>query len=86
MSELRWNPLLGEWVATAHIARIAPFSARGLLSASVRPSLAAFPTEVPEPDYDIVSFQNRFPSLRPTRRNTAVEGSDLYPVRPPRAL
>ncbi len=41
-----------------------------------------FPTEVPEPTYDIVVFENRFPSLRPDPPTPAVEGTELYPVRP----
>ena len=41
-----------------------------------------FPTEVPEPTYDIVVFENRFPSLRTDPAPPAVEGTELYPVRP----
>jgi UDPglucose--hexose-1-phosphate uridylyltransferase len=41
-----------------------------------------FPTEVPESTYDIVVFENRFPSLRSDPPAPAVEGSELYPVRP----
>jgi UDPglucose--hexose-1-phosphate uridylyltransferase len=41
-----------------------------------------FPTEVPESSYDIVVFENRFPSLRPDPPAPAIEGTELYPVRP----
>ena len=41
-----------------------------------------FPTEIPEPTYDIVVFENKFPSLQPNPPVPAVEASDLYPVRP----
>jgi UDPglucose--hexose-1-phosphate uridylyltransferase len=41
-----------------------------------------FPTEVPESAYDLVVFENRFPSLRPDPPAPAVEGTELYPVRP----
>jgi UDPglucose--hexose-1-phosphate uridylyltransferase len=37
---------------------------------------------VPEPDYDIVVFENRFPSLRPCPEEPTIESSDFYPVRP----
>jgi UDPglucose--hexose-1-phosphate uridylyltransferase len=41
-----------------------------------------FPTEVPESAYDIVVFENRFPSLRPDPPPPAVEATELYPARP----
>jgi UDPglucose--hexose-1-phosphate uridylyltransferase len=41
-----------------------------------------FSTEVPENTYDIVVFENRFPSLRPDPLPPDVEDTDLYPVRP----
>jgi UDPglucose--hexose-1-phosphate uridylyltransferase len=37
---------------------------------------------VPESNYDIVVFENRFPSLRPVPEKPTVAGSDLFPVRP----
>jgi UDPglucose--hexose-1-phosphate uridylyltransferase len=45
-----------------------------------------FPTEIPEPAYDIVVFENRFPSLRPDPPPPAVEAEDLYPVEPARGV
>lgn len=45
-------------------------------------SEGGFPTEAPESDYDIVVFENRFPSLRPSPEIPTVEGTELYPVRP----
>ena len=41
-----------------------------------------FPTEVPAPDYDVVTFENRFPSLRPNPPAPAVQSGELYPVEP----
>jgi UDPglucose--hexose-1-phosphate uridylyltransferase len=41
-----------------------------------------FPTEVPASNYDIVVFENRFPSLKTVPDPPTVEGSELYPVRP----
>lgn len=45
-----------------------------------------FPTEVPEATYDIVAFENRFPSLRRDPEAPAVTGTALYPVRPARGV
>jgi UDPglucose--hexose-1-phosphate uridylyltransferase len=41
-----------------------------------------FPTEVPEPDYDIVSFENQFPSLKTIPDPPAIEPDGIYDARP----
>lgn len=82
MSELRWNPLLGEWVATATHRQERTFLPPADFCPLCPTKPGGFPTEVPESDYDIVVFQNRFPSLRPDPEPPAVEGTQLYPVRP----
>ena len=82
MSELRWNPLLGEWVATATHRQQRTFLPPADFCPLCPTKEGGFPTEVPESDYDIVVFENRFPSLRSKPHVPAVEGSDLYPVRP----
>ena len=82
MSELRWNPLLGEWVATAtHRQERTFLPPEGFCP--LCPTVASgFPSEVPESDYDIVVFENRFPSLRSIPEELTVTDSELYPVRP----
>ncbi len=82
MSELRWNPLLGEWVATATHRQDRTFLPPKDHCPLCPTQPGGFPTEVPESDYDIVVFENRFPSLRPDPPAPAVEGTELYPVRP----
>lgn len=82
MSELRWNPLLGEWVATATHRQERTFLPPADFCPLCPTKEGGFPTEVPESTYDIVVFENRFPSLRPNPPAPAVLGSDLYPVRP----
>ncbi len=82
MSELRWNPLLGEWVATATHRQERTFLPPVDFCPLCPTKPGGFPTEVPEPDYDIVVFENRFPSLRPDPDPPSVEGNGLYPVRP----
>ena len=39
-------------------------------------------TEIPEPDHDIVAFENRFPSLEANPPAPEIEGTALFPVRP----
>jgi UDPglucose--hexose-1-phosphate uridylyltransferase len=82
VSELRWNPLLGEWVATATDRQERTFLPPADFCPLCPTKPGGFPTEVPEPTYDIVVFENRFPSLRPDPPPPAVEGTELYPVRP----
>jgi UDPglucose--hexose-1-phosphate uridylyltransferase len=82
VSELRWNPLLGEWVATATHRQNRTFLPPEDFCPLCPTKPGGFPTEVPESSYDIVAFENLFPSLRPVPEEPAVEGSDLYPVMP----
>lgn len=82
MSELRWNPLLGEWVATATHRQERTFLPPADFCPLCPTKPGGFPTEVPAEEYDLVVFENRFPSLRSDPDAPALEGSDLYPVRP----
>ena len=82
MSELRWNPLLGEWVATATHRQERTFLPPADFCPLCPTAPGGFPTEVPEPTYDIAVFENRFPSLRTNPPAPAIEATELYPVRP----
>src|SRR5918911_3476061 len=82
VSELRWNPLLGEWVATATDRQERTFLPPADYCPLCPTKPGGFPTEVPEETYDIVVFENRFPSLQPDPPTPAIEGTELYPVRP----
>ncbi|MDQ3686482.1 MAG: galactose-1-phosphate uridylyltransferase, partial [Acidobacteriota bacterium] len=82
MSELRWNPLLGEWVATATHRQQRTFLPPADFCPLCPTKPGGFPTEVPESSYDIAVFENRFPSMRPDPEEPAIEGTELYPVRP----
>jgi len=86
MSELRWNPLLGEWVDTATHRQERTFLPPADYCPLCPTRPGGFPTEVPEPDYDIVVFENRFPSLKSRPDDPAVEGTELSPVRPARGI
>lgn len=86
MSELRWHPLLGEWVATATQRQDRTFLPPEGHCPLCPTRRTGFPTEVPEPNYDIVVFENRFPSLRATPEEPTIKSSELYPVRPARGV
>ena len=76
MSELRWNPILEEWVITAAHRQARPVV---LSDPNVCP-LCPGVLEVPE-DFQIVSFENRFPSLQRNPPEPLVEDDELYKVR-----
>ncbi|MGH8501461.1 MAG: galactose-1-phosphate uridylyltransferase [Gammaproteobacteria bacterium] len=82
MSELRWNPLLGDWVATATHRQARTFLPPADFCPLCPTKDGGFPTEVPESTYDMVVFENQFPSLRAKPPAPAVEGTELCPVRP----
>ncbi len=62
MSELRWHPLLEEWVTVAPWRQDRTYhpDAAHCPLCPTRPGAAE--TEIPEPDYHIAVFENRFPS------------------------
>lgn len=82
MSELRWHPLLEEWVITATHRQERTFHPPPEYCPLCPTTLGAFETEVPEPDYEIVVFENRFPSLLRHPPRPEVEPTPFSPVRP----
>ncbi len=82
MSELRWHPLLREWVITATERQDRTF----LPPPGFCPLCPRGPGdtigELPLADFGIAVFENRFPSLRPDAPPPAVTGTSLSPVRP----
>jgi len=82
MSELRWHPLMGEWIATATHRQERTFFPPPDYCPLCPTKPGGFPTEIPAPDYDIVTFENKFPSLSPNPPAPAIEGMELYPVKP----
>jgi UDPglucose--hexose-1-phosphate uridylyltransferase len=87
---LRWDALAGEWVIVA-----AQRQDRTFLpppgECPLDPSGPGRLTEIPAPDYDVVVFENRFPSLRglPAETHGPLEthgpeknGPDAVPFRP----
>ena len=82
MSELRWHPLVGQWVITATERQERTFLPPKDYCPLCPTQPGAFPTEISEPSYDIVTFENKFPSLRPSPPVPAIQGTDFEPVRP----
>jgi UDPglucose--hexose-1-phosphate uridylyltransferase len=82
MSDLRWNPLLGEWVVGAASSAAPPTDGCPYCpTASGGP-----PAGMPEGAYDIAVLEERDAALRPEPDAPSVEGSALYPIRPARGV
>jgi len=75
MSELRWHPVLEEWVITATHREQRP----NLPSKNACPLCPGI-LEIPQ-EYEIAAFENRFPSLQKNPPVPDVEGDELYKVR-----
>jgi UDPglucose--hexose-1-phosphate uridylyltransferase len=80
-SQLRYDPLVDEWVAVA-----AHRQTRTFLPPSDKcplcPSTPDFSSEIPAPDYDVAVFENQFPSFSDRiKPDEITELTDLVPVR-----
>ncbi len=82
MSELRYHPFLETWVMTATHRQDRTFLPPLDFCPLCPTQAGGFPTEIPAEDFDIVVFENRFPSLRRNPEPPAVEGLAMAPVRP----
>jgi UDPglucose--hexose-1-phosphate uridylyltransferase len=61
-SELRYDPILDEWVILAAHRQTRTFQP-ALADCPLCPSKPGHPSEVPAADYEVVVFENRFPAL-----------------------
>jgi len=61
-SQVRYDPLLGEWVIIASHRQDRTFLPPAD-HCPLDPSQPGRPTEIPAPDYEVAVFENRFPSL-----------------------
>ena len=84
-SGLRWDRLVGEWVVIA-----AQRQGRTFLpppeACPLDPSAPGRPTEIPAADYDVVVFENRFPSLRARAQAQTRPRGAWWPSAPPSAV
>jgi UDPglucose--hexose-1-phosphate uridylyltransferase len=76
MSELRWDPILEEWVITATHRMQRPVVLNDPNICPLCPGVL----EIPD-DFNIVAFENRFPSLQKNPPKPDVKGDDIYKVR-----
>jgi UDPglucose--hexose-1-phosphate uridylyltransferase len=82
MSERRFDPTTGEWVTFATHRQNRTFlpPAEYCPLDPTRPG--HLPTEIERPSYDIVVFDNKFPSLSEDPGPPGMPSSDLYPTEP----
>jgi UDPglucose--hexose-1-phosphate uridylyltransferase len=88
-STLRWDPLAGEWVIIAEQRQDRTFLPPAE-ACPLDPSAPGRPTEIPASSYDVVVFENRFPSLSgahpgqrpPSMPPGAGPDADLFALRP----
>jgi UDPglucose--hexose-1-phosphate uridylyltransferase len=87
VNELRWDPTKKEWVAYATHRQDRTFlPPKEYCPLCPTKEGNAFPTEVPRPSYEIVVFENRFPSLVRSAPDPEDEGSALTPTAPGRGV
>ena len=89
-SEMRRDPLTGEWVAYASHRMNRTFMPPANENPLAPTREGQAPSEIPSPDYDVVVFENRFPSFSLHMEATEgdsdpVDGEDIFPRRPARS-
>src|SRR6266851_600254 len=78
-SGLRWDALAGEWVIVAAQRQDRTFLPPAE-ECPLDPSRDGRLTEIPADDYDVVVFENRFPSLRGAGEHAAAVGLPAMPM------
>ena len=82
MTERRWDPVTGEWRTFATHRQDRTFLPPAEFCPLCPTRDPAAPTEVPEPSYQLVVFDNKFPSLSPSPPIPSVAPTELYDVAP----
>ena len=81
-SQLRYDPLVDEWVAVAAHRQTRTFLPP-TDACPLCPSTSDFASEIPAPDYDVVVFENQFPSFSDRIKPDEITSlTDMVPVRP----
>ncbi len=86
MSELRWHPFLEEWVITATHRQDRTFMPPADYCPLCPTQPGGFPTEIPQSEFDIVVFENKFPSLQRNPPTPSVAATKFSPVQPAQGL
>ncbi|MDN6551671.1 MAG: galactose-1-phosphate uridylyltransferase [Corynebacterium flavescens] len=86
-SEMRRDPLTGEWVAFAAHRMNRTFMPPANENPLAPTQPGQLPTEIPSPSYDVVVFENRFPSFSMAMEDydNDLDGMGLVPQRPAKA-
>ncbi|MBE3598320.1 MAG: galactose-1-phosphate uridylyltransferase [Limnochordaceae bacterium] len=82
MAELRWHPLLQQWVVVAGHRQERTYKPPASVCPLCPTRDPAHPTEIPDADFDIAVFENRFPSFVESPPPPEVVGTSLSPVAP----
>ena len=77
---LRWHPLRGEWVAYASHRQERTFMPPPEYNPLAPTKELQVPTELPQGQYDIAVFDNRFPSMTPAAHNAPASIVDTLPA------
>lgn len=92
-SEMRRDPLTGEWITYAAHRSNRTFMPPANENPLAPATPGHLPTEIPSTDYDVVVFENRFPSFstriampeNPDDYDWQVDGEEIFPRRPAKA-
>ncbi|WBT10016.1 galactose-1-phosphate uridylyltransferase [Corynebacterium sp. SCR221107] len=88
-SEMRRDPLTGAWVAYAAHRMNRTFMPPANENPLAPSKPGQLPTEIPSPTYDVVVFENRFPSFSMNIDDSGweylVDGIEAYPRKPAKA-
>ena len=84
MNQLRWDPTLEEWVSYATHRQDRTFLPPAEYCPLCPAKPGGFPTEVPRESYDIVVFENKFPSFVPDAPQPEEPGTALSTTAPGR--
>ncbi len=82
MSEMRWDPVRQEWVIMSKQRMDRTFLPPKEYCPLCPTQNRNIPTEIPRNDFEIVVFENRFPSFSMSPASPAVEETTIYPVEP----
>jgi UDPglucose--hexose-1-phosphate uridylyltransferase len=83
-SQLRYDVLTGDWVTIAAYRNTRTFMPPAQECPLCPTGRGTVPSEIPAPDYDVVVFENRFPSLSEDAEGGPglIDGESLFPQRP----
>jgi UDPglucose--hexose-1-phosphate uridylyltransferase len=82
MSEMRWNPILREWLVTATHRQDRTFLPPAGFCPLCPTKAGGVPTEIMRENFEFVVFDNKFPSLARVPTEPSVASTALYPVSP----